>query len=278
MAGDAASAGTVRLRDASGQKVTASTDAQDAFQFDVTGLAAPFTLRARLANGKTLSAVAPGPGVVSVDPVTTVAYRASDDDDSDDEEESADSTREVKFSALVAQLRTVMAPLFTCYGITAGTGPRDPAWRKLFAEVRFEIDDGVLTVVNRQSGDVIFTGRVRALSQGTFTEANLPAHCSGTPAPQACTSIAYSDWGTCQANGTQTRTVTSVTPSGCDQSAAVLTRSCTPAPVACTSFTYSSWGTCQANGTQTRTATGVPSGCTGTPDQPLSQSCTPATT
>lgn len=279
VAGDAASTGTVQLRDGSGTRLVVAIDGQDGFQFDVSGLIAPFTLRAALTNGKTLFAVAPGPDVVGVDPISTVAFRASGEDDrSGGEDRAADSTRQGKFSALLSQLREVMAPLFSCYGITPSTSPKDPAWRTLFSEVRFEVDDGMVTVTNRQSGETIYSARLSAIAQGTFTAVSLPGRCSGTPAPTACTSIVYSGWGTCQADGTQSRTVTSAMPAGCDQSAAVLTQACTPVATGCTSWTYSAWGTCQAGGTQTRTATGAPAGCTGTPDQPLTQSCTPSTT
>lgn len=277
--GDAASAGSVQLQDASSRKLVAAVDAQQGFAFDVGGLTGPFTLRAALTNGKVLGAIAPGPGVVSLDSLSAVAFEASDDSGhTPDSGEAADGARQSRFAALLAQLRTVLAPLFECFGIGATTGPRDPAWKALFAAVRFEIDDGVVTVTNRQSGAVIFSARANALAQGTYTAASLPAQCTGTPAPVACTTLTYSAWGTCQANGTQTRTVTSALPAGCDQSAAVLTRSCTPTATACTSWTYSPWGTCQANGTQARTATGVPTGCTGTPDQPTTQACTPTAT
>jgi hypothetical protein len=44
VAGDAASAGTVQLRDVSGQKLVSTTDDQQSFQFDVGALTPPFTL------------------------------------------------------------------------------------------------------------------------------------------------------------------------------------------------------------------------------------------
>lgn len=90
----------------------------------------------------------------------------------------------------------------------------------------------------------------------------------------ACTSFTYSAWGTCSSSGTQTRTVTASSPTGCTGGTPVLTQSCTPPVATCTSFTYSAWGTCSSSGTQTRTvATSTPTGCTGgTPV--LSQTCT----
>jgi hypothetical protein len=259
VAGDASSTGTVQLRDVSGTKLVSSTDDQQSFQFDVGGLTPPFTLRATLTNGKSLSGVAPGPGVVSVDALSTVAFRASDDGEGGGgDDKAADSTRQGRFSTLMAQLEAVMAPLFSCYGITGTTGPRDPAWRTLFSEVRFEIEDGTVTVINRQSGATIFAATLKAISQGTFTAANLPGHCAGTPPPAACTSFTYSAWGTCRPDGTQTRTVASATPAGCDRSAAVLTQACTPSTTAALSALtvspMSVTGGSSATGTVTLTA------------------------
>jgi hypothetical protein len=48
----------------------------------------------------------------------------------------------------------------------------------------------------------------------------------GQSEPQACT-YTYSDWGACQPDGTQTRTVSTATPDGCTETP-VLSQSCTP--------------------------------------------------
>ena len=42
------------------------------------------------------------------------------------------------------------------------------------------------------------------------------------PGPVACTQMTYSAWEACQPNNTQTRTIASSAPAGCDTSAAVL--------------------------------------------------------
>ena len=91
--------------------------------------------------------------------------------------------------------------------------------------------------------------------------------------PPTCTDFTYSDWGACQPNNTQTRTVVSSQPSGCSGGDPELSRSCTYAAPTCTDFTYSDWGACQPNNTQTRTVvSSQPSGCSGG-DWNLSQSC-----
>ena len=95
----------------------------------------------------------------------------------------------------------------------------------------------------------------------------------GVTPPPTCT-YTYSGWGTCQANGTQSRTYTA-TPEGCTGTP-VTSQSCTPP---CTGFTYSDWGTCQANGTQTRTVISTtPAVCTGGTTSVTSQTCTPPPT
>lgn len=89
--------------------------------------------------------------------------------------------------------------------------------------------------------------------------------------PALCT-YTFSDWGACQPNGTQDRTIILSSPAGCIDWVPTLTQACTYVPPACT-YTYSAWGACQPNGTQSRTVTSSsPAGCTGTPV--LSQSCT----
>lgn len=91
----------------------------------------------------------------------------------------------------------------------------------------------------------------------------------------ACTDYTYSTWGTCQSNGTQTRTVVSSVPDVCSGGATpVTTQPCTYTPPTCTSFTESGWGACQPDGTQTQTVTGIPAGCTGGNPPASTQSCT----
>lgn len=115
---------------------------------------------------------------------------------------------------------------------------------------------------------------------------SLPLGCAGgTPAAleqscvynpgngTTCTSFTYSEWGVCQQNNTQVRTITSSAPNGCTGGTpAALEQSCTYAIPTCTSFTYSDWSVC-VDHQQTRTVTGLfPAGCTGG-SPVLSQSC-----
>jgi hypothetical protein len=92
------------------------------------------------------------------------------------------------------------------------------------------------------------------------------------PTTSIACAYSYSDWSACNANGSQSRTLTSSAASGC-ANAPVLTQSCTYTQQSnpCT-FTYSSWSACASNGIQSRNITGMtPSGCNGTPI--VTQSC-----
>jgi len=96
------------------------------------------------------------------------------------------------------------------------------------------------------------------------------------PAP-TCTSFTYNDWGDCQPNDLQYRTVAAETPDGCTGGSPVLSQSCSyvGGPDTCTSFTYdASWGACQPDDTQSRgIVTADPPGCAGG-SPVLTNSCT----
>jgi mono/diheme cytochrome c family protein len=141
------------------------------------------------------------------------------------------------------------------------------------SNVKIRTASAITTAIDGNTGGM-GTSVLRALSSAQI-DAIAAALAGGTtpPPPAACT-YTYSSWGTCQSNGTQSRSLLTTSPAGCTGTP-VLTQTCTyvpPPPAAC-SYTYTSWGTCQSNNTQTRTVlTTSPAGCTGTPV--LTQSCT----
>lgn len=87
-----------------------------------------------------------------------------------------------------------------------------------------------------------------------------------------CTNFSYSDWGGCQPDGTQTRTLASSLPSGCKGGNPVLVKACGDENKTC-AFEYSEWGACRSNNTQKRKiVSGIPDGCKGgTPS--IEQTC-----
>ncbi len=93
-----------------------------------------------------------------------------------------------------------------------------------------------------------------------------------TPAP-ACT-YSYSAWATCASSGSQTRTILSSLPAGCEGTSQPLQQACVYVPPTCSDFTYSAWSECAPTSSQTRTVlTSAPASCVGGAPV-LSQACT----
>jgi hypothetical protein len=279
---------SVSLRDSANPPtlLTAIPDASGTFSFDTAKLTPPFFLKAEASSGAVYAITSQG-GTTNVNAITTSACAGSSEreeaENCEDGWAGQDSHSSEKVGGVVKGLARVLKPLLDLYGITGiGEGDDDGAKHPggdsshlaaLLRDVSFTVRHGVITVANRATGAVIFVGPLRHLDLGIFYPENMPAGPAGT-APGACT-YSYGDWSTCQADGTQTRTVISETPAGC-VGTPVLSQACTLVPPGgtCTSFTYSAFGACQADGTQTRTVlTSSPAGCTGgTPA--LSQACT----
>jgi hypothetical protein len=288
-----ASATSVALRDSSDpSSVHTTTPAADgSFSFDAAGLAPPFILRAE-AGEDALYTVVGSRGNADVNGLTSTAVagatasmdanqawsRWGEREDGEDGEHATSG----RIGSVIQSLRTVLKPLFDLYQVGRIGGDDDEGdvsgMRALLKDVSFTVSNGVVTVTNRASGGVIFTGPLRDLSSGVFHPENLPAGPGSTPPPPSACTYTYSAWGACQMNNAQTRTVVSATPAGCTGTP-VLVQSCTsvpPPPSTCTSFTYGAWtpAVCPANGQQTRTvATSAPAGCTGG-SPVLTQSCT----
>jgi hypothetical protein len=267
---------SVSLKDsATPPSVLATTpDANGGFSFNVEGLTPPFFLKADAPSGAEY-AMATQSGAANVNAITTVAFAAaSSSKDGEGAWSGHDSHSSEHMGRVIKSLSTVLKPLFDLYGITQiGEDDEGHHLRALLHDVSFAVKSGEVTVTNRATGGVIFTGPLSNLASGTFHAENMPAGPGGTT--QAACTYTYDAWGACQPDGTQTRTVLTSGPVGCTGTP-VLSQSCgyVSPPPTCTSFTYSTWGTCQSNNTQTRSiATSSPAGCTGgTPV--LSQACT----
>jgi mono/diheme cytochrome c family protein len=194
--------GQVSVIDSSAVPVrrTAATGLDGSFSVDTSGMTPPLLVkvegRERSGPARLFSATGDGRRA-DANPITTAAFSAaagtSDDDDDDDafEHQGGDENHDTagRVVRLLDQLRTVLAPLFQRYGIT------DPATdgaavRLLLEDVRFERDDGVLTVTNRATGAVIFTGPLDDLASGTFDPDAMPPG-PGTPPPTGEGALLY---------------------------------------------------------------------------------------
>lgn len=301
--------GTVSLVDSSPAPArrTAVTGADGAFSIDVSGLTPPYLLRVEGSAGRLYAATREGHGA-DVNPITSAAFAGaagrSDEDDDDDafEHQRGDENHDTAGRAgrLLTQLGTVLAPLFERYGITDPAADR-AAVRLLLADVRFEVRRGVLTVTNRETGAVIFTGPLSDLGSGTFDPDAMPPGPGPTPPPPTAAEGAllydvncvacHGPLAASQVRGESARDIqeaiaeneggmgalSGLTFTQLQAIAAALAGTSGGGgggggtPGACT-YTYSAWSACVA-GSQTRTVlSSMPAGCTGTPV--LQQACT----
>ena len=297
---------TISLKDSSvpPRSRVGKSDASGAFTFDVSGLQPPYMLKAEwdddVAGVSRLYSVTDGNGSAHVDPITNSAvaaaampHDAAQLNDSDDPEQHRRAASHAV--AFLAELRTVLAPLFDLYGIGSDLRTADrAAVRALLADVRFAVEDGSIVVTNRATGGIIFTGQLGQLDQGTYHAENLPTAPTPTPTPTIDGAALYgTSCAGCHgplatsskrgataagiqsaiANGTGGMgSLSSLSAAQLQAIADALAVATPPPPSACT-YTYNAWDACQSNNTQTRTvASAAPAGCTGTPD--LSQACT----
>jgi hypothetical protein len=249
--------GTVSVKDSSVpvQEKTAAIGSNGTYTLDVSRLKSPFLLKAawtdREGNKRMYSASTRG-GRTNINPLSDAAVNAAADGRDPDElfargNHDDDERTAGKFEEVLNSLRTVLAPLFALYqtsgnmvsddyegeddGDDGDEENSDTGLRTMFRDVRFEVKDGMLTVTNRQTGGVIFTGSLNDLASGTFSPANMPGapETGGggttTPPPAAC-NFTYDAWGACQPNNTQTRNLLSSSPAGCTGTP-VLSQACT---------------------------------------------------
>jgi mono/diheme cytochrome c family protein len=293
--------GRVTVVDASKVPVraVAATGADGAFKVDTAGMTPPYLLKVEGTGPsgplRLFSATADG-RAADVNPITSAAFSgaagSSDEGDDDDEFERRDGDGHhgtaTKAVRLLGQLRTALAPLLERYGIT-DPGADRAAVRLLLEDVKFEVRHGVLTVTNRATGAVIFTGPLDDLASGTFHPEAMPPG-PGTPPPMtgegatlyevSCSSC-HGPLATSQVRGASLREVQAAIAADEGGMGALAGLSLTQlqaivaalsgtsgggggAPGACV-YTYGAWSAC-ANGSQTRTVlTATPAGCTGTP-------------
>ncbi len=276
--------GTVSVKDSSvpAQEKTATISSNGSYTVDVRGFMPPYLLKAESTDSTgtiRMYSLSMTGGRTNINPISDVAVAAAENGAGPDELYTTPDREMYRrtsdnFETIINSLKTVLAPLFALYQ-TSGNPVTDDreddnsGLSAMFHDVRFMIRSGTVTVTNRLTGGVIFSGPLNNLAAGTFYPENMPA---GPAGPSICASFTYSSWDVCQSNNTQTRTVATSSPAGCTGGTPVLSQSCASVPSACT-YNYASWGACQSSGTQTRTVLqSTPAGCTGTPI--LSQSCT----
>ncbi|MGC1455581.1 MAG: hypothetical protein WA946_10390, partial [Nitrospirota bacterium] len=206
------------------------------YSIDVSGLKPPYILRAEPTynpgNIRVYSVSTTG-GRTNINPISDTAVAAAvNGTDPDDlfmrpDPDMYRSTAD-NFASVINSLRTMLAPLLALYQapgdpVTDDNVGNNTKLQAMFFDVQIIVASGTVTVTNKQTGGVIFSGSLNSINSGTFHAENMPAAPGSNST--ACTYM-YNPWGACQSDNTQARTVATLSPSGCTGTP-VLSQSCT---------------------------------------------------
>lgn len=178
--------GQVNLKDSSTPSQQKSTviDKNGLFAFDVTGMKAPFILQgdgsARNKSYK-LHSFAEGTGVANINPLSdAMVASASENGDSEDAYKHSDSDKMEKLKdhmeISVEDLLQKIRPLLRKFNAD-GHHPIKEDFKAnhhhldgMFDQVIIKIENGTLTITNKKTGAIIFSGLVKDIKNGHFTE------------------------------------------------------------------------------------------------------------
>lgn len=216
--------GQVSLKDSASPAQEKSTviASDGTFAIDVTGMKAPFVLQATgTADGTDykLLSFAEGAGTANINPLTDaiVACAVNDggtvsagsnsltksdsdnDDDRSDTYDKSDSDRNHKIrknlAKTVALLLDKLEPLLKQYSaehtnpITSRYIANHLDLDEMFDNVKITVSKGILSIINKKSGAVIFSGKVSDIANGIFDGGALPPTASAPAAPAGLTAV-----------------------------------------------------------------------------------------
>lgn len=194
--------GQVSLKDSASPPLQKSTviASDGTFAIDVTGMKSPFVLQAAgSADGVNykLHSFADGPGTANINPLTNAIVASASDTTDDDYFEKADSDRNHRTSnnlaKTVSTLLAKLQPLLKQYNadhtnpITSRYIANHLDLDDMFDNVKITVTNGNLSIINRKSGAVIFSGLVSDIANGIFDGGALPPTASAPEAPTALT-------------------------------------------------------------------------------------------
>ena len=188
--------GSVSVKDSSAtpQEKTVAISSNGSYTADVSGLTAPFVLKAsgtdEAGANIVLYSISTNGGRANINQVSDTAVAAAADD------QNADQTNlyaryshyehhrtSDKFEEVISRLRTVLAPLFALYQVSGNPVTDDEGddnehsssgLRALLRDVSFKVSHGTVTVTNKATGGIIFSGPLKDLASGTFYPENMP--------------------------------------------------------------------------------------------------------
>jgi mono/diheme cytochrome c family protein len=200
--------GQVSLRDSTTRDAKVTNIATDgSFAIDVSDRTAPFVLKATgTADGvsRTLFSFANGPGIANINPISNVAVAnaaAVGDPAEVFDKHDAAMLNQVRstMAGSVTNLMTKLKPLMDAYNV-GSTNPVTGAFSAnhdgldaLFDNVKSDISNGVVTMTNVNTTDVLFTARVNESNyqSGQFNnnQNNWPKRATRPTAPTGLTAV-----------------------------------------------------------------------------------------
>ncbi len=193
--------GQVSLKDSSTPPRQKSTviGSDGSFAIDVTGMTAPYVLQAPgSAEGAeyNLLSFAAGAGTANINPLSNAIVAGADDhDDHSDVYEKADSDRnhtiEINIDKTVSIILTKLEPLLKQYS-AENTNPITTRYianhlDDMFNNVKITVSNGLLSIINVKTRDVIFSGKVSDIANGIFDGGALPPTASAPAVPVGLT-------------------------------------------------------------------------------------------
>jgi hypothetical protein len=181
-------AGEAKIKDSSQREKKTVIGSDGSFAFDVSDMKGPFILQATgFADGEThtLQSFADNPGTANINPLANavVANAAGVDDPAKIyESPNRDKLDKIKseLPVSIAEILDKLKPLLKKYNADNSDPVRGDYKADhnnldgLFDNVKITLVDGILTIINKKTGAVIFTGKISDIKNGDFDEGNLP--------------------------------------------------------------------------------------------------------
>jgi len=207
--------GTVYLKDSTSpaKELSTTINSDGSFSFDVTGLTAPFLLKAvGTSNGQnyTLYSVAGGTGVANINPLSHLAVvqaNGGSDPGSLYNSPTPGQLQAIKaaLATIIPQIKALLQPILSLYNsdtidfISDNYVANHKGLDLLFDVISIAVSNGTLTISNKISGVSIVTATLNGTTlSGQVISANIPAISVQT----AGTVYVYPDNITLAANGT----------------------------------------------------------------------------
>jgi predicted phage tail protein len=181
-------AGEARIKDSSNREKRTVIGNDGSFAFDVSDMTGPFILQARgNADGEshTLQSFADNTGIANINPLANAAVASAAEGDDPEEifgKPDKEKLHKIKSglpSALEKLLRK-LRPLLRRYDAD-GDDPIRVKFRAnhtrldgMFDDVKIILFQGVLTITNKRTKAVIYTGNITDILNGSFNEGNCP--------------------------------------------------------------------------------------------------------